>query len=241
MKTRDIPRDYSAVQNTEIFSEQTLRLLNELMLECKIKKGTLLFMDNEPAGKLYFVREGIIKGTKMTEDGKELVLSMFQNGDLIGELNAFGDEKHTFSAIASTDSVVGVIQQSDLEDMMRQHGEVALEFVRWTGLMHQITRSKLRDLMLYGKNGALCSTLIRLSNSYGKMGKEGIVLSLQLTNAELAELIGTSRETVNRMLSVLKKDNVISHDSKGNLVITDLDYLKSVCNCEECPLQVCRI
>ncbi|MED2971807.1 Crp/Fnr family transcriptional regulator [Fictibacillus sp. B-59209] len=241
MKTRDIPSDYSAVQNTEIFSEQTLRLLDGIMLECKIKKGTLLFMDNEAAGKLYFVREGFIKGTKMTEDGKELVLSMFQNGDLIGELNALGDEKHNYSAVASTDSVVGVIQQADLEEMMRNHGEVAIEFVRWTGLMHQITRSKLRDLMLYGKNGALCSTLIRLSNSYGKVGKDGIVLSLQLTNAELAELIGTSRETVNRMLGVLKKDNVINHDENGNLVITDLEYLKNECNCEECPLQVCRI
>ncbi|EIT86453.1 Crp/Fnr family transcriptional regulator [Fictibacillus macauensis ZFHKF-1] len=241
MKTCDIPRDYNAVQNTEVFSEETINILNELSIECRISKGTMLFIDHEPATKLYFVKEGIVKGTKVTEEGKELVLSMFQNGDLIGELNALGDEKYNFSAIASTDCVVGVIHQTDLEEQMRLHGEMALEFVRWTGLMHQITRSKLRDLMLYGKNGALCSTLIRLSNSYGKMSKDGITLTLQLTNAELAELVGTSRETVNRMLAVLKKDQIIHHDLQGNFVITDLHYLKNICNCEECPLHVCRI
>ncbi|RXY99857.1 Crp/Fnr family transcriptional regulator [Fictibacillus sp. S7] len=237
MKTRG----KEAVQQTEFFSEPTLKILEEIMMTCTIDKGTMLFMDNEPADKLYFVQEGMIKGTKMTEDGKELVLSIFQNGDLIGELNALGNEKHSFSAVASTKSTVGVIHQPELEEMMRSNGEMAVEFVRWTSLMHQITRSKLRDLMLYGKNGALCSTLIRLANSYGKMTEEGILLSLQLTNTELAELVGTSRETVSRMVSVLKKDKVLDQAKDGSMIIKDLNYLKDMCNCEDCPVQVCRI
>jgi CRP/FNR family transcriptional regulator len=73
------------------------------------------------------------------------------------------------------------------------------------------------------------------------MTPTGILISQTFTNNDLAELIGTTRETVNRMLSTLKKDGVISLDGEGKLKIKKLNDLKEACSCEDCPIEICRI
>jgi CRP/FNR family transcriptional regulator len=90
--------------------------------------------------------------------------------------------------------------------------------------------SKFRDLILYGKRGAFYSTLIRLANSYGKQEEDGVLISVPLTNQELANYSGTARESLNRMLSELRKEGVLEY--RGHLLlIKDLDYLKQAIQC----------
>jgi CRP/FNR family transcriptional regulator len=233
-------QNYCSYQNTDVFSKNTFHYLESIMYTKKIEKDHFLFLDNDLADRLYYIKKGQVKITKMTEDGKELVLYIFQEGDLIGELGISPESRYTYSAKVTRNCEAGVIQQKDLETIIWQHGEVAVEFMKWMSNMHAITRSKFRDLMLYGKKGALCSTLIRLANSYGIMTPDGIVLSQHFTNTDLAELVGTSRETVNRMLSQLKKEDVIAFH-EGNIKIINLGYLKTACSCEDCPLEICRI
>ncbi len=96
-------------------------------------------------------------------------------------------------------------------------------------------------MILNGKKGALFSTLIRLSNTYGKpLENDTIYIDLPLTNTEIANLCATSREMINRMLNDLKKHNIISFE-KGYITIHDLQFLKDEISCENCPLQICRI
>ena len=106
--------------------------------------------------------------------------------------------------------------------------------------MHRTTQTKFRDLLLFGKAGALCSTIIRLSNSYGKPHGEHIIIPMRLTNTELAEMIGSSRESVNRMLADFRRQDIIDYED-NLIVIKNLDYLREVCHCENCPGNICRI
>ena len=231
----------SSFANTNRLSDRTINQINECMVKRKYTKDTFLFLEQEKSNGLFYILEGLIKMTKTTEEGKELVLYVFQKGDLFGELGISAETKHRFNAKIAEDSLVGIISYQDIEEMISKNGETALEFFRWMGLMNQLLHSKLRDLMLYGKNGALCSTLIRLSHSYGRPELEGILVHKKITNSDLADLIGTSRETTNRLLSSLKKKRVIDYNKQGEIIIIDLDYLKQQCHCEECPVDVCRI
>lgn len=82
--------------------------------------------------------------------------------------------------------------------------------------------------------------LIRLSNSYGVARKDEIFIDIKMNNSEMADMIGATRESVNRMLSDLKKDDVIEYED-GHVVIKDLAYLRDVCRCENCPKEICRM
>lgn len=228
---------------SRFFSESNFQRLQCLMYTKKAEAGSNLFWEGDAASKLYYIRSGRVKLRKTTEDGKEFILSILQKGDLIGELGGFDESFYSFSAEVSETAELGVIQVKDLEIILYQHGDFAVQFTKWMGLMHRVTQSKFRDLMLYGKPGALASTLIRMSNSYGVACEDGIRINVKLSNTELAEMIGTTREGVNRMLSSLKGEGTISME-RGTIMIHRLSDLRGICNCPsfpECPLEVCRI
>lgn len=224
-------------------SDSNFKKLSELMYKKTAAAGTYLFWEGETAGKLYYIHSGKVKLRKSTEDGKDFILSILKKGDLIGEFGLDDQAVHSFSAEVTEDAEIGIIQEKDLEVLLYQHGDFAVEFMRWMGLMQRSMQSKFRDLLLYGKPGALVSTLIRMSNSYGTPCKEGIRIDLKMTNSEMAELIGTTRESVNRMLSSLKDEGTIG-TSGNHLVIHRIEELRRVCNCPSyptCPKEICRL
>ncbi|CAM3705126.1 Crp/Fnr family transcriptional regulator [Marinicrinis lubricantis] len=230
----------SFVRNTSYFSKSNLEKLTDIMYEHKIHAGAYLYQEGEPAKKLYYVKQGTVKLTKSTPDGKEFILHLFQKGDLLGQIDGHSDAYHQFNAIAMEGCVVGIIQMRDLEVLLWQFGELSVEFMKWMGTIQRMTETKFRDLILFGKPGALCSTLIRLYHTYGMSADNNMLISKKLTNSDLAEMIGSTRESVNRMLNDLKHRDVISMDA-GYITIKDIDYLKDTCHCENCPLDICRI
>ena len=221
-------------------SPANFKLLEQHMTCSKFEAGHMLFWEGDPADHLYTLYSGQVKVVKTTEDGKELIFYMLQQGDFFGEFGGFASLTHQFTAQAMSDVEVGVIAIRELEMLIASNGSLALELIKWMGMLQRKTESKFRDLLLYGKTGALASTLIRLTNSYGKLTPEGIQITIKLTNTELANMIGTARESVNRMLSDFKASGTLSLDH-GMITIHDLQALKNVVACPDCPDEICRI
>lgn len=228
------------VRNSNCFSEENFAKLTQMMYHHHVPSGTSLYREEEPANKLYYIRKGKVKVTKISEEGKEYIMYLFREGDFLGQLDPYHESKQHFCARALEDCEIGIIQKQDLETLLWQHGDLAVEFMKWMGLMHRLTQTKFRDLIMYGKPGALCSTLIRLSNTCGRPHSQGILITEKFTNSELADYIGCARESVNRMLRDLKKAGAIMMQ-RGYIIITNLNYLKDICQCEECPKEICRI
>ncbi|RUS46603.1 Crp/Fnr family transcriptional regulator [Cohnella sp. AR92] len=222
------------------FSADSFAKLQDIMYRKPIKKGTVLFWEGDPADKLIFVRSGRVRITKTSDAGRNMTLYLLQQGDLYGQPEPFANPVHAFSAEVLEDGEIGLMQMADLEVLLWQHGDLAIEFMKWMGLMHRMTQTKFRDLMLYGKSGALCSLLIRLCNSNGVKEKEGTYITLKISHAEMADMIGATRECVNRMLSDLRKENVLTVRD-GHMLIKDIPYLRGVCRCDQCPLEICRL
>lgn len=207
-----------------------------------VKKGAYLFQEGMVASEIYLILNGSFKISKVTPDGQELTLRLCSKDDLVGELTLFCADAIYMLSAKSMDGhgEVLVISKVVLEQKLAENGKLALEFMKWMSLHYRKTQTKFRDLVLNGRKGALYSTLIRMSNSYGILSGDGILIDLPLTNQELANYCGTSREVVNRMLSDLKKNGVISVNS-GRITIHDLNYLKVEIHCENCPDELCRI
>lgn len=207
----------------------------------KIEKGSFLFQEGSCANELFIVKKGKVQISKIVPDGRELTLRICSEGDLIGEMSLFcKSPKYVLNAKVIEDGEVAVILRNVLEDKLAANSLLAIELMKWMGLQQRKSQTKFRDLVLHGKKGALYSTLIRLSNSYGERINGEIVINISLTNQELANFCGTSREVVNRLLSELRKNNIISID-KGIITIHDIHYLRNEIDCENCPIEVCNI
>lgn len=233
----------AAAGGTSFLSERNLQTFIGLMTIRSVPAGTRLFWEGDTAGKLYYLFTGQVRTKKTTEEGKDLVLSVLGAGDLVGEFGAYGDTMHSTCAVVYEDAEIGIVEERDLEALLRTDGEFAVQFMKWIGLMNRVVQSKFRDLLLYGKPGALASTLIRMGNTYGVADNDGIRIELRMTNSDMAELVGTTRESVNRMLSALKEDGTIAV-TDNRIVIKRLGDLRTMCNCPSfpaCPKEICRL
>ncbi|BCB03021.1 Crp/Fnr family transcriptional regulator [Bacillus sp. KH172YL63] len=217
------------------------QLFTENGLLKPVEKGHFLFQEGNPAQEVYLIKRGRVQISKVIPDGRELSLRICSCDDVIGELTLFSQEAHyMLSGKIVEDGEIYVLPRESFEEALSHDNSLTIQWMKWIQLQNQQNQTKFRDLILHGKKGALYSTLIRMTNSYGKTVDKGILLDLPLTNQELANFCGTSREVVNRLLSELKKENVLIWE-KGYLTIMDLDYLKEAIDCENCPVSICRI
>jgi CRP-like cAMP-binding protein len=204
-------------------------------------RDTFLFQEGMVAEELYIIISGKIQISKITTDGRELSLRICGENDICGELTLFtNDPRYLLSAKVLEEGDVVAIKKDVLESEIFQDSKLAFEFMKWMSDHFRKTQTKFRDLVLNGKRGALFSTLIRMTNSYGIHKDNQILIDLPLTNQELANFCGTSRESTNRILSELKKENIISI-KKGKITVLDLLYLKDEIGCENCPAVYCSI
>lgn len=207
----------------------------------KENKGRFLFQEGMVAEELYVIISGKIQISKVTADGQELSLRICGANDICGELTLFTDNpRYLLSAIVLEEAEIAAIKKDVIESEIFQNSQLAFELMKWMSDHFRKTQTKFRDLVLNGKRGALFSTLIRMSNSYGIQKGNEILIDLPLTNQELANFCGTSRESTNRILSELKKDNIISV-KRGKISILNLQFLKDEIGCENCSAVYCSI
>ncbi|WP_084077808.1 Crp/Fnr family transcriptional regulator [Ureibacillus massiliensis] len=208
----------------------------------KVDKGNHIFQEGEMAHDIFLIKEGKVQISKEQESGKELTIRICGKGSILGETTLFSQiGSHSTSAIALSQTEIFSLSKSDLELLLTEQPALLIEYLKWLQNENIKNQSLIRDLVMNGKKGALYSTLIRLSNTYGEITDDNkIFINFNLTNTELANLCSTSREMVNRMLNDLRKQNVLSID-KGYITIHDLNYLKTEICCDNCPIEICRI
>lgn len=229
------------MQTFQAIPEQLREVFQTVHHVKKLEKGTYLFQEGSVSNELYIVLSGKVVVSKLIPDGKELTMRICSRNDIVGELILFSPApKYMLNAKIMEDAEVAVILKEELEAELSINNFAAIEYMKWMSKHIRKIQTRFRDLLLHGKKGALYSTLIRLSNSYGVETETGIMISLPLTNQELANFCGTSREVVNRMLSVLRKNNVLTID-RGIITIHNLSFLRDAIDCENCPIDICNI
>ena len=206
-----------------------------------LKSGEYLFREDDYAKYFYLVRSGQIFILKYASSGRVLSLRLATHGSIIGELPLYEENPtYIFNAVAQSASEVYAIEFPTLHKYLERKPLLAINLLKIIGTHMRKQHSKFRDLVLYGKKGALYSTLIRLANSYGKEVYNGILISVPLTNQELANYSATARESLNRMLSELKRNDII--ENRSNLIfIKDIEYLRKEIECENCGKEICNI
>lgn len=204
---------------TELSDEQLVSI-NTIITERSYRKGTVIFMEGEPGEGFHFVKSGKVKIIKMTDDGREHIIHILGPGDLFAEVLLFNNRPYPATAIAGEDARVGIIKNTDLERLVLTNNAIALQLIKALSQRLLYAQQKIKNLALNDVTARTAETLLRLGREHGRQTTKGIEINLDLSRQDLASLVGTTRETVTRTLSVLKKDGLIEFDGH-QLIITN--------------------
>jgi CRP/FNR family transcriptional regulator len=223
--------------------EQSLlaEFVKKVGVQLRIRRNTFLYHQLDKADSFYFVTSGKFVISRETPEGKQFYLSYVTEGCVIGDLSLF-DKSATqiFSAKALENSEVFVVEKKQIENVFFEEKDLAMELMKAKNIYSKINETKFRDLVLCGKKGAVYSTIIRMTNTYGVKQTNGILIDFKYTLGDIANFSGTTREGVTRLFSDLKRDKIIDINN-GKILVHDLDYLRNEIDCERCPVQYCQL
>lgn len=204
-----------------------LDLLLEIIEVKTIKKGKIIFWEGDPGNAFYFIKSGKVKISKLSETGREIIIHILGTGDIFAEVTLF-KKNAVYPATAEVieDAVIGLINNKNLEGLILKNPQLALELIR--ALTDKILSIHERISQL-GANDAVERTirvLLALAEGHGHKTKKGIELCVNITRQDLASFVGTTRETISRIISRLSQAGVLDISEK-NIVITNLDRLRT--------------
>jgi len=195
-----------------------LQRIAELALPRRFEPGEVVFREGDASDTCYVVREGHARAVRTHGDGRTITLATFGPGDIFGELAMFEDERRsaTIEAIEPT-SVVGVLGP-DMRRLMKQHPEIAARLVIALGRRLREMNERLSRQSFQTVQSRVASVLSDLVQSEVASGKQDTDVLVTATQADLAQLAGSSRESASRFLAVLERAGVISQ-GRGRLVV----------------------
>jgi CRP/FNR family transcriptional regulator, cyclic AMP receptor protein len=177
------------------------RGLRRQMAEVKLSRGEHLFMEGDDGDALYVVIDGKMKLTRAAADGRENLLSVIGPGEMFGELSLFDPRPRTSSASAVTDALLAALKHEALMPLLQERPDVSFQMLR--GLAQRLRRANdvTADLVFTDVPGRVAKNLLDLADRFGNQETDGLHVHHDLTQEELAQLVGASRETVNKALA----------------------------------------
>ena len=175
--------------------------LRESMSAVKVAKGQILFKEGDAGDRLFVVVEGKLKLGTSSGDGRENLLSILGPGDMFGELSLFDPGPRTATATAVVDSRLLALANDQVIGWVTAHPQVSLQLLGRLAQRLRKANDVLSDLVFADVPGRVAKAIIELGERFGTKKDDGLHVNHELTQEELAQLVGASRETVNKALA----------------------------------------
>jgi CRP/FNR family transcriptional regulator, cyclic AMP receptor protein len=185
----------------EALDEEETRALRAGVADVDLARGDRLFDEGDAGDRLYVVLDGKIKLTRTSVDGRENLISVVGPGEMFGELSLFDPRPRTMSASAVTDVRLAALAHEDLRSWLTGHPAVALHLLAALARRLRRTNEVMSDLVFTDVPGRVAKALLDLAARFGTQQEDGLQVNHDLTQEELAQLVGASRETVNKALA----------------------------------------
>lgn len=183
-------------------------------------KGEIIFNEGDSADKIYLVRSGKIILYKVSEDGKEIILDILEEGDIIGENTIFENMVHTFGAKAIDKTFICSCSQDDFISLL-SNIDISLKIIKsLTEKLNNNTQT-MADLVFFDVKNRVLSILSRLGKKHGNETEEGIKLNIPLSHQDIANLVNASRVMVTNSINALRNEGKLDVDKKYFIIKED--------------------
>jgi len=166
-------------------------------------RKAMIFDESDPSRTVYMVKRGAVRLARLTEDGKEVTVAVLGRGDLFGEESIFSERPRTTFAIALDDALLCMARADDMFALLESQPKVALNVARVMSERLVELQSTVEDLAYARLSERLVNLFNRLALEHGRPVEGGVEITIRLTHADLASLVGSTRETVSLELARL--------------------------------------
>jgi CRP/FNR family transcriptional regulator len=175
--------------------------LEKVLTSRTVSRGHIVFKEGDPGDRLFIVLEGKVKIYRAAADGRENLIAVLGAGEMFGELSLFDPGPRTASVSAVTDATLASLDHDDLRPLLLDRPGLGVELLRALAQRLRRTNDAMADLVFTDVPGRVAKALLDLAAKFGVAEADGKRVRHDLTQEELAQLVGASRETVNKALS----------------------------------------
>jgi len=200
--------------------------LRATMVQSTVARGEVVFAEGDSGDRLFVVLDGKVKLGQTSGDGREQVMAVLGPGEMFGELSLFDPGLRTSTATAVTDTVLLGLGQSDLRPWLTGRPEVAEALLGALAQRLRRTNEAMADLVFSDVPGRVAKALLELSHKFGEAQPDGSrLVAHDLTQEELAQLVGASRETVNKSLADFAQRGWLRLEARA-VILLDVERLE---------------
>jgi len=209
----------------EALAPDDLHRVAEVAVPRRFASGQVIFREGDESDTCYVVRRGHCRAIRENTDGRTIALAHFGPGDIFGELAMFDDERRS-ATIETLDDVSAIaIAGSDMRRLLREHADIAVKLVIGVARRLREANQRLTNQSFQTVQSRVAGVLLRLVEQARTEGAGERDVVLQVTQAKIAELAGSSRESASRFLANLERAGIITQ-GRGRVTVHDPEALK---------------
>ena len=215
--------DINLLREVPIFgdlTEEALLTISKLAVRRKFPRSTLIVLEESHAETLYIIELGSVKITRLNEEGREVILAMLGPSEFFGEMALLDGQGRSANVMALEDTTLVTLSRRDFLDVLGQYPSISIQLLREMTSRLRKSDQQIKSLSLSDAEHRIGIALHRISEDVGIFRKGEVIIAQLPFQQDIANMAGTSRETVSRMLKNLNKKGLIKREGR-KLIIYD--------------------
>jgi len=209
--------EISLLKKVPLFSQLDDAELQKMSRHCALQHYTrdqVILVEEEEGNTLFVIHKGRVKVSRIRDDGREVILCILGEGDFFGELSLLDGSPRSATVTTLDDSEILVLRRADFLRLVEEHPQISITLLRELAERIRHSDSQIKSLSLEDAKGRVAATLVMLAEDLGKVkGGQVFIPKLPLQH-DLANMAGTARETVSRVLKVLEREGQIRREGR---------------------------
>jgi len=210
----------------ELSEEEQVEVWSHVNSRSYTKSNIILF-EEDPGDSLFIIKEGKVKITRLSEEGKEVILSILGEGEFFGEMSLLDGESRSANVIALSDCEVFILKRDDFLEILKNTPQIAITLLEELAYRIRKSDEQIEYLSLADAENRVAMTILRIAEETGTFKMGQVTIEELPMQQDMANMSGTSRETISRMLSDFTDKGFIERKGK-KLVLLDYEKFKSV-------------
>ena len=216
------------LQSVSIFwdlNKDELGHIADKMVAKHFENGNYIFLEDSEGEQCFFVLEGSVKVTRLSKDGREVILAMLNEGDFFGEMSLLDGESRSANVIALEKTKVLTLDRNDFIAVVNDYPQIAVQLLKELARRLRKSDRQIASLSLSDAEKRIALCIIRFADEQGVIQNGKVSIPKTPIQQDIANMAGTSRETVSRALGLLEKEDLIERNGRELII---LDYKKFI-------------